>query len=117
MATGDQAEVLNMTRLEASAGGDRALMLELVELYLADTDAKFPSLVEAAREREHFRVGRVAHGLKGASASLGCEEAAAAFRHVEEVGRQGDDHRLDDALERAQAAWRRACHQLKGLAA
>ena len=97
MSTGEPSEVLNLSRLEMSAGGDRALMLELAELYLQDTGAKLPSLVEAARDQELFQVGRVAHGLKGASASLGCDEAAEAFRNVEEIGRAGDVARLEDA--------------------
>ncbi len=117
MAGAGETEVVNVRRLEASTGGDRALLLELVDLYLADTDAKLPTLIEAARARAFTQVGRVAHGLKGASASLGCEEAAAAFRCLEEIGRAEAAARLDDALAEAQAAWRRACSRLRGLAA
>lgn len=109
--------VLNLDRLEESAGGDRALMLELVDLYLADCGAKLPSMVEAAGEVELHRMGRVAHGLKGASAAMGCEQAARAFRVIEEMGRAGETQGLDDAIEEAQAAWRRASERLRTLAA
>lgn len=117
MATEEREPVLNLDRLEESAGGDRQLMLELVTLYLADSDAKLPSLIEAASDVELHRMGRVAHGLKGSSAAMGCEEAASAFRVVEDMGRSGETEGLDDAVRDAQAAWRRACEQLRSLAA
>ena len=118
MATDDRkTDVLNLDRLEESAGGDRSLMLELVSLYLADSDAKLPSMIEAADECELHRMGRVAHGLKGSSAAMGCEEAASAFRVVEEMGRAGATTGLDEAVAEAQAAWRRACERLRTLAA
>ena len=109
--------VLNLHRLEESAGGDRDLMLELVELYLADCGAKLPSMMEAAEAVELHRMGRVAHGLKGSSAAMGCEQAAWAFRVVEEMGRAGETRGLEDAVREAQAAWRRASEQLRSLAA
>jgi len=117
MPTEDPETVLNLRRLEESAGGDRSLMLELISLYLADSDAKLPGLLAAADETELHRMGRVAHGLKGSSAAMGCEEAARAFRVVEEMGRAGETHGLDGAVRDAQAAWRRACERLRSLAA
>jgi HPt (histidine-containing phosphotransfer) domain-containing protein len=117
MPTADETEVLNLERLEDSAGGDRALMLELVSLYLEDSDAKMPRLFSAAEAAELHRMGRVAHGLKGSSAVLGCEQAAEAFRLVEDMGRVGAEDGLDDALEAARCAWQQACEQLRGLAA
>ncbi len=117
MPTGDPLNVLNLEQLEASAGSDRALMLELVELYLADGAAKLPTLLEAAAEPALDRMGLVAHGLKGASAAMGCEEAAGAFRVLEALGRAGETAGLDDALATAQAAWRRASERLRQFAA
>jgi HPt (histidine-containing phosphotransfer) domain-containing protein len=117
MPTGDPANVLNLAQLEASAGSDPALMLELVALYLADGEAKLPALLEAAAEPALDRMGQVAHGLKGASAAVGCEEAAGAFRAIEAIGRAGESAGLDDALERVQAAWRRASEHLRRFAA
>lgn len=117
MPTGDNTEVLNLERLEDASGGDRGLMLELVGLYLEDSDAKVPGLLEAVQEENLRRMERVAHGLKGSSAVMGCEEAAAAFRLLEEKGRVGDADGLNEAVEAAQRAWRRACERLRSLAA
>jgi HPt (histidine-containing phosphotransfer) domain-containing protein len=117
MASGDAEAVLNLQRLRDSAGGDQDLIRELAELYINDTGTRVPEMLAALEAQELGRVGRVAHGLKGASASLGCEEAAAAFRHVEEMGRAGIEDEIDVAVEQAQAAWRRACDRLRELAA
>ncbi len=117
MATEDHPRVLDEKRLEESAGGDPGLVAELVELYLADSDAKVPAMLEAAAETELHRMGRVAHGLKGASAAMGCNEAAQAFKRVEEMGRGGETQGLDEAVSAAQAAWRRACDELRRHAA
>jgi len=116
MADGDR-DVVNMTRLAESAGGDRELMRELIELYLDDSGARVPQLLEAVHQGALEQAGREAHGLKGSSASMGCEEAAAAFKRVEELGRAGDAAPMDEALARAQAAWRRACERLREVAA
>jgi HPt (histidine-containing phosphotransfer) domain-containing protein len=116
MADGDRV-ILNVARLAESAGGDPDLMRELVELYLEDSEARIPQLLEAAHQGALEQAGNEAHGLKGASASMGCEEAAAAFKRVEELGRSGDAAPLDEAIARAQAAWRRACERLREVAA
>jgi len=117
MPNDDTGAVLNLSRLEESAGSDRPLMLELVELYLADASVKVPHMVEAAKQAELEDLGRLAHGLKGSSAAMGCEEAATAFRMIEDMVRGGETTGLDDALVRAQAAWRRAADQLRQFAA
>jgi len=117
MTSGDAHSVLNLKRLEDSAGHDRELMLELVGLYLADGEAKLPTLLAAAADVELHEMGRVAHGLKGSSAAMGCEEAMQAFRMIEELGRAGETTGLADALDDAQAAWRRASERLRALAA
>ena len=109
--------VLNLDRLRESSGHDRAVMRELAELYMADCGAKLPTMVEAAEAIELHRMHRVAHGLKGASAAMGCEQAAWAFRVVEEMGRAGETQGLEDAVRAAEDAWRRACDSLRGLAA
>ena len=117
MAAGHPGDILDLDRLEQSAGSDPGMRDELIGLYLADTGAKVPRLLAAADAEELELMGRVAHGLKGASAALGCIEAARAFQQLEELGRNGETEHLEEALGAAQAAWRRACERLRELAA
>ncbi len=117
MASGDDSEVLNLKRLNESTAGDAELIRELVGLYLEDSQERVPEMVAAAGAGALAEVGRLAHGLKGASLSMGCEEAAAAFLELETLGRDGNGEHIATVLEQAQAAWRRACESLKAVAA
>lgn len=117
MSEQNQATVVDLDRLRESSGGDPALMAELVGLYLADCEAKLTRLVDAAAATELHQLGRVAHGIKGASAAMGCVQVARVCQQLEEMGRAGETAGLDDAICEAQAAWRAASEQLRGLAA
>lgn len=117
MSDQDRARVVDLDRLRESAGGDPALVAELVGLYLADCEAKLSRLVDAAAAAELHQVGRVAHGIKGASAAMGCVQVAQACQQLEELGRAGETVGLEDAVGRAQAAWHAACEELRALAA
>jgi len=109
--------VLNMERLSESSGGDAELMGELIQLYVRDTEEKLPGLEQSVKAGEAIHAGNVAHGIKGASAAVGAEEAAAAFLALERLGRSGETIGLQEALEEARAAFHRAREHLGRLAA
>lgn len=117
MSTEDTVAIVNQDRLRDSAGGDPALVAELVSLFLAEGEAKLPTLFEAAEGADLHRMSRLAHGLKGCAAALGCEEAARAFGVLEVKGRMGETADLEVAVREAEGAWGRASEQLRGLAA
>ena len=109
--------VLNLDRLSASAGGDQRFMAELAALYVTDTNRKLPALEAAVAAGEARPSGEIAHGIKGASAAVGAEEAAQAFRTLERLGRAGKAVGLAEALEAARDAFERAREQLERVAA
>lgn len=109
--------IFNLERLTESAGGDEELMRDLVSLYLQDTRQKLMLLDEAVASGRAQHSGTIAHGIKGASAAVGAEEAAKAFRELEHLGRNGDQVNLGRALQDARSAFERARDQLRSLAA
>ena len=109
--------VLNLERLQDSAGGDPELVRELIDLYVESTDSQLPALEEAVSSGDGEASRSVAHGIKGASAAMGAEEAAEAFRQLEVLGRGGDAVELPEALRIARQAYGRAREQLRGVAA
>ena len=113
----EPCEVLNMRQFEDATGGDAELMQELAELYLADADAQLPSLEEAAARRDLEHVTRVAHGLKGSSASIGADRVADAFKTLETMGREGTEAGLDDAVALARDAYGVVRERLSRMAA
>jgi HPt (histidine-containing phosphotransfer) domain-containing protein len=111
------AQVLDRAAFEDAAGGDRELMQELAELYVSDTEARLPELLEAAEAGQLEQMGRLAHGMKGSSASIGAAEAAEAFRRVEVMGRTGATEGLEEALDVARETYTRTKAVLQRLAA
>ena len=117
MSAADNFRILNFDRLQDSAGGDPELVRELIDLYVENTDSQLPALSDAVALGDGEASRSVAHGIKGASAAMGAEEAAEAFRQLEVLGRGGEASGLDEALRVAQAAYRRARERLRGVAA
>ena len=103
-----QAPPIDFAALEEAAGGDRDLVKELASLYREDAARQFAALDLAAAAGDLVRVGRIAHGLKGSSSSVGAGPAAAAFRALEEMGRNGAAEGLAAALARAREECERA---------
>lgn len=109
--------ILNRAALDEATGGDDELMQELAELYVTDADAQIIALATAVEAQDLDAVGRVAHGLKGSSASIGALEAAEAFRILEAIGRGADASDLGTALARARSALGRLRGELTTLRA
>jgi len=106
------APVLDVDALRAVSGGDRELMVELAQLYVDDSRQQLAALESAVVASDLEEVGSVAHGLKGSSASVGCSEAAGAFKVLEELGRTATADGVPEALTEAKAAFVRAVEAL-----
>ncbi|MDJ0975849.1 MAG: Hpt domain-containing protein [Planctomycetota bacterium] len=100
--------VLDRAQLDEATGGDADLIRELAELYVLDAEAQLEVLRGALEQDRIDEVHRVAHGLKGSSASVGATEAAEAFLAVEVKGRLQETEGLAEALAVAEQAFERA---------
>jgi CheY-like chemotaxis protein/HPt (histidine-containing phosphotransfer) domain-containing protein len=76
--------IWNRAELLDRVSGDRALLMELVELFLDQGPKLRAQLEESARAGDVAAVARVAHQLKGMLATLGAHPASAAARDLEE---------------------------------
>jgi PAS domain S-box-containing protein len=92
--------VLDRRSLLDRVAGDRALMVEVVELFLADLPAMSARIADAIASGEAEPVARAAHALKGAAANVSGERAAAAARELEMVARAGDLNSAPEAFAR-----------------
>ncbi len=113
MEDANAAQVLDVEMLSSASGGDRELMSELAVLYTEDSVQQLVALEAAIAANDLEQVGSVAHGLKGSSASLGCQQAAAAFKVLEELGRTATAAGVPEALVVAKDAFARAAEALK----
>jgi len=84
----------------AHVGGDRALLCEMTELFLAEVPRLLGAVRSAVGEADAGSVERAAHKLKGSLSIFAARGALTAARRLEELGRAGD---LTDAGAAVQA--------------
>ena len=68
--------------------GDRGLMKELASVFLEDTPRLVKELTEAVEKRDHPKIERAAHTLKGAVANFGAKRARELALDLETRGRE-----------------------------
>jgi histidine phosphotransfer protein HptB len=69
----------------AEMTGDAALVTELIDVYLTDTAERVAAMREAATRGDTRAVRRLAHTLRGSSATIGARELAMLGARVEQT--------------------------------
>jgi len=94
MKTDRSESLVDLSRIEEVAGGNRDFVLELIEMFLADAEQLLAAMKRAieARDAESLRVQ--AHSLKGSSANFDAHALREAAQRLEESSR---DSRLEEA--------------------
>ena len=110
-----ETRVFAAEQLQEMAGGDRALMQELIDLYAGHDRMEWPMLLGAVREEDWEQVRQLAHALKGSSMTIGAESAARALQLVEEGARARRTDSVDAAVADAHGAYVSACRQMRAL--
>jgi HPt (histidine-containing phosphotransfer) domain-containing protein len=77
-----------LARFRAVSRGDEPVR-ELLDMYVRETRPQLGSLSEAIAQKDARALEQAAHGIKGASASLGIEKMAALCGELERKGRDG----------------------------
>ncbi|PYM60404.1 MAG: hypothetical protein DMD79_15845, partial [Candidatus Rokuibacteriota bacterium] len=93
-ADGLPAPPVDLAVFLETVGGDRVLIRELVGVFVADCPGRRLELRQAIARADAEGLRQVAHGLKGALATLG---ATAAWALAADLERRGEDGRLQDA--------------------
>ncbi len=78
-----------LARLQADLGGDQAIVIEVLEMFLADTPQQLDRMRQALASAAAHDLRHVAHTLKSTSASVGAQALAACCRAIEELARDG----------------------------
>ncbi|MBN9523317.1 response regulator, partial [bacterium] len=98
------AAVINRVTALERAGGDEGLLRELVGLCLDETPKLMAEIRGAVAGGDGAKLQLSAHALKGAVATFGADETAAAALRLEEMGRAGRWDGADAALTALEAA-------------
>ena len=77
----DQAQVTSLRGLQQP--GEADFVTELIDLFLNEATSQLKALQEALVKDDAVEIQRVAHRLKGSSASMGAMQMAALFEELE----------------------------------
>ena len=85
--------MLNRDSLEAlkslQSEGDDGFLKEMIELFIADTPARFADMDVALEQGEQQDFVRAVHSIKGASANFGADDLHNMCAEIEQMGRAG----------------------------
>lgn len=70
--------------------GDKELLANLFELFLTDAPQKLASLLQYETESDMYQLSRIAHSLKGSSATVGATRLFQAAQALELAAKDGD---------------------------
>jgi HPt (histidine-containing phosphotransfer) domain-containing protein len=73
----EQASLLNLRTI---GGDDDAFVAEIIQMFREDTPPHFAELGDCVAKGDAFRLGKVAHSMKGSAGNFGAKH----FRHLAE---------------------------------
>jgi HPt (histidine-containing phosphotransfer) domain-containing protein len=98
----DLAVMSGYERLQAD--GEADLIVELIDLYLADVPSRMTKMREALRQRNWLQVKREAHNLRGSSGNLGAVRMAAICEEMERTVSEPNPQ-TETFMDRLERAW------------
>jgi CheY-like chemotaxis protein len=101
---------LDLGTLMNRLGGDRVLLIEVVNLFVMDCPLRLTAIRAAIDRRDGDAIRDASHALKGAAANLSAPGVFDAARTLERVG-------TENRLDAAEAAWRALSGEAAGLLA
>jgi HPt (histidine-containing phosphotransfer) domain-containing protein len=107
------SEPCDVAYLHELSAGDEDFLLELVELYLEDTEAQIQALETALDAGDRDGTRTWAHTLKGASASFGAGTLRELFHRMEAGAREGQLAKVSTTLVQAKQEFERLQDFLK----
>ncbi len=80
-------EVLHLHEFLERIQNDRALLWELLDIFVEDFRQKRGQLYEALQNNDAIQVRKLAHALKGSSANISAHQLAAVLLELERMGK------------------------------
>jgi HPt (histidine-containing phosphotransfer) domain-containing protein len=89
---------------ERRLGGDRALALEVMRMFVEDCPQRMAAIRRAVAEQDAAGLQVAAHTLKGSAGYLSAAMVVEAAARLEHIGREGDLGEAAAALEQLETA-------------
>jgi two-component system, sensor histidine kinase and response regulator len=111
----NRSEVLDVTAALERVEGDRELLEELIRMFIEGSRATMQEMWQALGEKDAHRLDRLAHTMKGTSASLAANRVAEAALVLEMRARSGALENAGELIDSVQAELDRALPELDSL--
>ena len=85
---------------DAQGDGEPDLVVELIDLYLADTPRRVAAMRAALPNSDDRLLARGAHALKGSSSTLGASQVAESCEELEPLAREVSLQKVAGVLDR-----------------
>jgi HPt (histidine-containing phosphotransfer) domain-containing protein len=93
------ASAIDREEILARLSGDRELIAEVVDLFVADRATLLGDIRRAVAQKDPKAAREAAHRLKGVLATLAARAATATAQRLEELARNGDLSAVPSALD------------------
>lgn len=97
-ASAAELPVFDFDRLCAQAGDDRALISEIIGLFLSDQGTQFAEMRQALRTRDYAQLSQVAHTVKGSFGTLGAMVCWSRAQQLEYAAKRCDESNCRELL-------------------
>lgn len=81
---------IDLTSALERTGGEMDFLKELLDLFIGGFKEEYTAIKDAVKLKDAVQVQKLAHSLKGSSASLGLTLLQETFFHLETAGRERD---------------------------
>jgi HPt (histidine-containing phosphotransfer) domain-containing protein len=105
--------LMDLTRLQRACQGDQQRVRDMIELYLAQSDAMLQALAVAVGEGAAAEVQQAAHQWASASSSCGVVGMVAPLRELEACGREHRSEALTEHYQQVVNQHRRVTEELR----
>ena len=83
-------DILDLNEFLERVQNDQDLLLELLDIFVADFQEKRVLLAEAIEKKDYEQIRGIAHSLKGASGNISAKVVRQTFIKLEDMGKRGD---------------------------
>jgi len=94
------SELIDERKVLEGLGGDRDLLVDILRLFLEDSDRLLRNIRSAIAHPDSVALERSAHALKGSIANLTTGDAARYAAELEKMGRSGDCAAAEELMEK-----------------
>jgi HPt (histidine-containing phosphotransfer) domain-containing protein len=92
--------IINIQTLRERLDGDFALLVELAQLFLADSPKLVTAVEDALKSKNSEKLGKSSHTIKGAVSNFSAERAFNAAFELEKIGKNAELDKAEAAFEK-----------------